>query len=406
MTKPNLKQGWSWARLGDVAEVHSRPVPDPANSGYERFVSSDCMDRFHLTVRRWRPASAVTSSKKLFRSGDYLFVGRSLYASDFRERAARVDFSGVSSNGIIAISEKPEMVADGFLAVVLNQPRIWEFVVKNATGTLTRYVYWKTLKEYEFALPPLAEQHRMLAAIQAADRVCEAHHKATKSSAALFRTALEVLLGHGASNEKGRKIQGVRYPVSWPMKALGEVARVERGKFSHRPRNLPEFFGGEYPFIQVGEIANSLGTLGPTAQFLSEEGVKYSRSFPRGTVLISITGVVLAKTAITDREVWAPDSIVGIQPSEDLDGRFLEFVLRRLHPILNGPLATLSTTQKNINLATLRPLLVPCPPLAVQREVVAIISAAQHAIVEHSKREKSARRFLEGLMRSVLSTED
>ena len=99
------------------------------------------------------------------KKGDYLFVGRSLYASDFRERAGRTDFPGVCSNGIIAIREKPDVIIDGFLASVLNQKEIWDFVVKNATGTLTRYVYWKTLKNYEFMLPPKEEQQRIVIAL-------------------------------------------------------------------------------------------------------------------------------------------------------------------------------------------------------------------------------------------------
>ena len=33
---------------------------------------------------------------------------------------------------------------------------------------------------------------------------------------------------------------------------LGDVAEVERGKFAHRPRNEPRFYGGDIPFIQTG----------------------------------------------------------------------------------------------------------------------------------------------------------
>lgn len=38
--------------------------------------------------------------------------------------------------------------------------------------------------------------------------------------------------------------------------ALKEIAILERGRFSPRPRNDPAYYGGEYPFIQIGDIAN------------------------------------------------------------------------------------------------------------------------------------------------------
>ena len=52
-----LKEGWKWVKLGDVAGVFSKGIPDPANSEYDRFVSSDCMDQFDLRVKRWRSAN-------------------------------------------------------------------------------------------------------------------------------------------------------------------------------------------------------------------------------------------------------------------------------------------------------------------------------------------------------------
>jgi type I restriction enzyme S subunit len=212
----------------------------------------------------------------------------------------------------------------------------------------------------------------------------------------------EHLFSRGVHCEKSHNVEGVAYPKTWPLRTLGEVALVERGKFSHRPRNLPQFFGGPYPFIQVTEIANSLGLLDVGSGTLSEEGVKYSRSFPAGTVLISITGVVLAKTAITDREVWAPDSIVGIQPYPELDARFLEFCLRRLHPIFNATLATVSTTQKNINLETLRPLKVPCPGIDAQLEVVERLESIQQAIISLGERARKAGGLLDTLVSETL----
>jgi len=48
-------------------------------------------------------------------------------------------------------------------------------------------------------------------------------------------------------------------PKSWTIKTLDELANIERGKFSIRPRNDPRYYGGKVPFIQTGDITNSKG---------------------------------------------------------------------------------------------------------------------------------------------------
>jgi type I restriction enzyme S subunit len=159
--------------LDEVAIERTERVDNPTTSQFDRFVGSDDMDRFDWGVRRWRPANEVTSAAKVFHSGDYLFVRRSLYASEFRERAARAGFSGLCSGDILPLREKPgDAVAPGFLGAVLNHPSIWAYVVKHATGSITRRIKWRDLARYEFALPPLEDQQRAVRAIDAASSVC------------------------------------------------------------------------------------------------------------------------------------------------------------------------------------------------------------------------------------------
>lgn len=45
-------------------------------------------------------------------------------------------------------------------------------------------------------------------------------------------------------------------PAHWGVKKIKYFTRILRGKFSHRPRNDPRFYGGDYPFIQTGDVGN------------------------------------------------------------------------------------------------------------------------------------------------------
>lgn len=63
-----------------------------------------------------------------------------------------------------------------------------------------------------------------------------------------------------------------RVPENWKVTPLRELADVQRGKFSFRPRNDPQFYGGPYPFIQTGEVSSSRGYISTHVQTLNQKG--------------------------------------------------------------------------------------------------------------------------------------
>jgi type I restriction enzyme S subunit len=139
---------------------------------------------------------------------------------------------------------------------------------------------------------------------------------------------------------------------------LGDLALIERGKFAHRPRNDPRFYGGKIPFIQTGDVARARGRLGAYTQTLNDLGLNVSRVFPRGTIVITIAANI-GDTAILDIDAAFPDSIIGITPTAAVDAQYLEFFLRTQKEKMNQ-LAP-KGTQKNINIEFLRPWPIALP---------------------------------------------
>lgn len=148
-------------------------------------------------------------------------------------------------------------------------------------------------------------------------------------------------------------------PKEWDIKELSQLATVDRGKFTHRPRNDPNFYGGQYPFIQTGDIAQNLGqVIRSYTQTLNENGAKVSREFPVGTIAVTIAANI-ADTAILGIPMFFPDSIVGVTVFPQFNHRLVELCIRFAKHKLDAK-ATQSA-QKNINLEDLRPLLIPFP---------------------------------------------
>jgi type I restriction enzyme S subunit len=106
----------------------------------------------------------------------------------------------------------------------------------------------------------------------------------------------------------------VRNEKGWATEQLGDIALIERGRFSPRPRNDPKFYGGEYPFIQTGDISRSQGRLREYTQTLNDLGIKVSKEFKVGTVVIAIVGATIGATALLEIPTYAPDSVIGITP--------------------------------------------------------------------------------------------
>ena len=157
-------------------------------------------------------------------------------------------------------------------------------------------------------------------------------------------------------------------PEGWVWATLPQLGELNRGKSKHRPRNASFLYGGEYPFVQTGDIKAARGWLRQYTQTYSEKGLHQSRLWPTGTLCITIAANI-ADTAILGMGACFPDSVVGFIPhDEDIDVEFVEFFIRTVKGDLE--LYAPATAQKNINLATLKLVSIPLPPKEEQKEIV------------------------------------
>ena len=155
-------------------------------------------------------------------------------------------------------------------------------------------------------------------------------------------------------------------PEDWEMASMGEVASIERGKFSARPRNDPRLYGGNIPFIQTGDVARSNGSITTFTQSLNSEGLKVSRLFPMETLFFTIAANI-GDVGIAQFEAACPDSLVAIAPNLQTDKFWLLYELSSRKTDFES-LAS-PGAQLNINLEKLRPYLLPVPPLPEQRAI-------------------------------------
>lgn len=191
----------------------------------------------------------------------------------------------------------------------------------------------------------------------------------------------------------------MKTPDGWQIKRLDEIASVERGKFSARPRNAPQYYGGLIPFVQTGDVTSANGLLIQYSQTLNARGLAVSRLFPRGTILVTIAANI-GDVALTTFDVACPDSLVAVQPSGH-SAEWLAYALQSKKHELER--AATQNAQKNINLQVLRPLKIACPPLAEQRKIAEILGTWDEAIALTEQLIEAKRQRKKALMQQLLT---
>lgn len=165
--------------------------------------------------------------------------------------------------------------------------------------------------------------------------------------------------------------------MPWPTVALEDLASVQRGRFSARPRNDPKYYGGDIPFIQTGDVANGAGRVRKYSQTLNADGLSVSRLFPKGSLVVTIAANI-GDVAKVDFDFACPDSLVVVRANEGVNSDWLQYSLESKKEHLDS-LAP-QNAQKNINLEVLRPLAIDVPPLEVQQRIADALATWDAAI--------------------------
>jgi type I restriction enzyme S subunit len=153
----------------------------------------------------------------------------------------------------------------------------------------------------------------------------------------------------------------------WQQLRLKAVAKILRGKFSHRPRNDPAFYDGEYPFIQTGDVARAGKYICEYKQTLNEKGYSVSKQFPKGTLTMTIAANI-GDVAILDFDACFPDSIIGFVPYKGIDLEYLYYVLFSMKTefVKEAPV----NTQGNLNVERVGAITLSVPNEEIQRKIV------------------------------------
>ncbi len=167
-------------------------------------------------------------------------------------------------------------------------------------------------------------------------------------------------------------------------KKLNELGFVGRGRSRHRPRNAPILYGGNYPFIQTGDVKRANFYISEYTQTYNETGLAQSKLWQKGTLCITIAANI-AETGILGIEACFPDSVIGFIPDPKIsDVRFVKYCMEtyklQMQSISQG------ATQDNLSLEKLLSINFVIPSLQEQQQIAEILSAYDDLIETNNQR--------------------
>ena len=372
---------WKKVKLSDVAEEYSVRIENPSQSEYDFYIGSDCIGQYDFRIHKRSDASTITSTQKGFKTGDYLLVRRSLYGSDFRERAPRADFDGVCSADILTIREKKDIIADGFLIYVLYQKSLWDFIVSNSNGGLTRRIKWKQLADYEFALPPYDVQVRISEKLWSAYRLKESYKKLLVATDEMVKSQFIEMFGNPVTNTKG-----------WETAKLKEVAPEVPSK---------EKLSGKVWLLNLDMIESNTGKVIEKV-YEEVENTLSVQAFDEGNVLFSKLRPYLNKVVIPDEIGLATTELVPLRPEPSkLHKVFLSHLLRGDQFVNYANDISGGTKMPRMPLSALRNFDCILPPMDLQKQFVSIAEQSDKSKFELRKSIEAIDRVIKSLINNV-----
>ena len=283
-----------------------------------------------------------------------------------------------------------------------------------SVGTAMPGLSANRLKEIAVPLPPLAEQKRIVAKIEELLPKVEEYGKAQDAldklnaelperlKKSILQEAIEgrlvpqdpndepasILLGkiraekaklvkEGKLKKKDLEETPIQedeipfdIPESWEWVRLGDVYQTTSGGTPEKGH--PEYYGGTIPWVKVGDLTSK--NIDKTDECISEEGLAHSSAkiFPKDTILVAMyCNDAIGKSSIINIPMTTNQAICGLFPNSLLYVDYIYYTIQANKKSLQEKSA--GGAQKNINQKIVNDTIIPLPPLAEQKRIVAKI---------------------------------
>jgi type I restriction enzyme S subunit len=368
-----VPENWSWAVMGNVAEVVGGGTPSTSNSA-----------NFDSGTTPWlTPADLSGYAEKFISSGARFLTAKGLSGSGARIMpTGTVLFTSRAPIGYVAIAANPVATNQGFKSFVLppeldsSYVYYWlkaarQIVGAMASGTTFPELSGKRAQEVPMPVAPLAEQHRIVAEIEkhltrldaAVAALERARAKLKRYRASVLRAAVEGRLVHSDA-------------ATWKTMRLGSIAELKGGVTKGQKRK-PGALLKSVSYLRVANVQRGFLDLSEVKEIeATPDEIAELRLMP-GDVLFNEGG---DRDKLGRGWVWQGEISLCIHQNhvfrariknEEIEPKFLSWYGNSAGQAYFFAEGKHTTNLASINLTKLSNLPVPIPPHQDQQSIVA-----------------------------------
>ena len=307
-------------------------------------------------------------------------------------------FAGGCSNDVLVFRANKN-IDSKFLYYILSDDRFFEYSTQTSKGTKMPRGDKTSILKYAVLLPPLDVQKKIAGVLGALDDKIELNNKINQNleaqAQALFKSWFVDFEPFGG-----------QMPSDWKIGKLGDICECLLGGTPNR--NIPEFWNGNIPWINSGEV-NAFRITKPS-EYISELGLSKSATklLPAKTTVIAITGATLGKVSLLEINSCANQSVVGVLPNSNIPYEFIYPFVK--HNILELISHQTGGAQQHINKQNVEQIKLYIPPYGIlhqyQTSVKPIYKMIANNCFENTRLAEVRDILLPKLMSGEISVDD
>lgn len=388
MTKP-----WPLVKLGEV--LHRADRFEPKNELDEYQFAGTYSYARGVFVGERKPGATFSLPKiqRIF-EGDFVYCKIMAWEGAFGI-VPRETHNCVLSGAFAAYEIDRQRLEPKFIDYFFKVSEHWRFIGSQSTGTNVRRqsLHTEQFEQCVIPIPPLAEQQRVVARIEAmAQQIREAQQlrqRSTEEADALHYSVM-------------KKMRLELSNSAYPKAKLGSLTKVSSG--GTPSRDNPTYWGGSIPWIKTGELLDR--DIISSEEQITELGVANSSAkvFPPDTILIALygQGQTRGRTGRLMLPATTNQACCAVLPNLDVfEPRFIQLWLRSLYHDLREEAQ--GGAQPNWNGSMIKNLEIAVPPLAEQHRLVAELDALQAQVDAMKRAQAETAVELDALLPSILA---
>ena len=375
-------------QLKDIVNLRRETVQPNDSNKKLNFVGLKHIDSGVSTLKRWGDASEVKSVKSRFYPDDVLYGKLRPYL----DKAIIAEFAGICSSDILVFTANSRMIP-GFLVYLLHSHTFKSYAVSTSSGITLPRTSWNALGEFTFALPPLAEQHRIVTKLEglftqldaAVDNLKKAQVQLQQYRRSILKAAFEGEL----TKEWRERYSGELEPMSvskiadmdslpelpevWVWTKVKDIAEFIRG-VSYRKNQSSKTPKSDYvPILRANNINTQLNF--EDLIYVPQEKVKDEQFIKALDIIIAMSSGskhLIGKAAQAHQDFNGGfGTFCGlVRVSEETNQKFIGLFFQS--PAYRNEISRLSIgiNINNLRRENIEAMLVPLPPLPEQKQIV------------------------------------